>query len=309
VFKLVENRRIYFTISGLAIGLSVVAMIVSWITSGAPFRVGVDFRSGSRFELQFNQSVTEGEIRTVFREMGFANPDVTSLGDPDEMSSWQVRTEFVAPSDSQRLMDLLSARIAPVDAEESSVQSVSPSVGAEVTRAAFFAVGIAAFVILLYIMFSFRQVSNPIRYGACAVVAMLHDLTIVFGFIAIMGLIAAWEVDALFLTAALTVAGFSLQDTIVVFDRIRENSRKRPHEKYELTVNRSVLETLHRSLTTQLSAMFVLAAIVLFGGASIRPFIAVLLLGLLSGTYSSLFNAVPLLVAWEKGEIPFLRAD
>jgi preprotein translocase SecF subunit len=122
-----------------------------------------------------------------------------------------------------------------------------------------------------------------------------------------MGLLFGWEVDALFLTAALTVAGFSLQDTIVVFDRIRENSQKRPNENYERLVNRSVLETIHRSLATQLNAMFVLVAIILFGGDSIRPFIAVLFIGLLSGTYSSIFNAVPLLVAWEKGEIPFLR--
>jgi preprotein translocase SecF subunit len=122
-----------------------------------------------------------------------------------------------------------------------------------------------------------------------------------------MGLIIGWEVDALFLTAALTVAGFSLQDTIVVFDRIRENQKKRPHEDYELLVNRSVLETIHRSLATQLNAMFILVAILFFGGASIRPFIAVLFVGLLSGTYSSIFNAVPLMVSWEKGEIPLLQ--
>jgi preprotein translocase SecF subunit len=170
------------------------------------------------------------------------------------------------------------------------------------------AIAVAAVIVLFYIMFSFRQVPNSIRFGACAVVAMLHDLTIIFGFISVMGILFGWEVDALFLTAALTVAGFSLQDTIVVFDRIRENSQKRPNENYERLVNRSVLETIHRSLATQLNAMFVLVAIILFGGDSIRPFIAVLFVGLLSGTYSSIFNAVPLLVAWEKGEIPFLRA-
>jgi preprotein translocase SecF subunit len=184
---------------------------------------------------------------------------------------------------------------------------VSPAIGGEVTRAALVAVGVAAVIILFYIMFSFRQVANSLRFGACAVIAMLHDLLVIFGFIAIMGLLVGWEVDALFLTAALTVAGFSLQDTIVVFDRIRENSRKRPNEDFELLVNRSIMETIHRSLVTQLNAMFVLVAVLLFGGASIRPFIAVLFVGLLSGTYSSLFNAVPLLVAWEKNEIPLLR--
>ncbi|MCB8968133.1 MAG: protein translocase subunit SecF, partial [Ardenticatenaceae bacterium] len=129
-----------------------------------------------------------------------------------------------------------------------------------------------------------------------------------FGFAAITGMILGWEVDALFLTAVLTVAGFSLQDTIVVFDRIRENIAKRPLERYETVVNRSILEVIHRSLATQLNAMFVMVAILLFGGASIKPFIAVLFVGMLSGTYSSIFTAVPLLVAWEKDEIPLLKS-
>jgi preprotein translocase SecF subunit len=182
-------------------------------------------------------------------------------------------------------------------------------VGAEVQRAAVVAITVAAIVMLVYIMFTFRQVPNSVRYGASAVFAMVHDILVTFGFIAIMGMLYGWEVDALFLTAVLTVTGFSLQDTIVVFDRIRENIRRRPTEDYETIVNRSILETIHRSLATQLNAMFVMVAILLFGGASIKPFIAVLLVGLLSGTYSSIFNAVPLLVAWEKGEIPFLRPN
>ena len=128
---------------------------------------------------------------------------------------------------------------------------------------------------------------------------MFHDLMIIFGFMAIMGLLLGWEVDALFVTAVLTVAGFSLQDTIVVFDRIRENLGKRPQEDYETIVNRSVLETIHRSLATQLAAMFIMVALIFFGGASVQQFISVLFVGLLSGTYSSIFHAVPLLAAWE----------
>jgi preprotein translocase SecF subunit len=155
-------------------------------------------------------------------------------------------------------------------------------------------------IVLGYIMFAFRQMSHPFRYGASAVIAMVHDLIIIFGFISIAGLLFGWEIDALFLTAALTVAGFSLQDTIVVFDRIRENSKRNPREDFDSLVNRSVQETIHRSLVTQLNAMFVLVALLLFGGASIRHFIAVLFVGLLSGTYSSIFNAVPVLAVWER---------
>ncbi|MBN2469731.1 MAG: protein translocase subunit SecF, partial [Anaerolineae bacterium] len=127
------------------------------------------------------------------------------------------------------------------------------------------------------------------------------------GVMSILGLVVGWEVDALFLTAMLTVIGFSVQDSIVVFDRIRENSRRRRGDSYDILVNRSVLETIHRSLATQLNVFFIMAALLLFGGDTIKHFVAILFVGLLSGTYSSIFNAVPLLVAWENGEIPLLR--
>jgi preprotein translocase SecF subunit len=304
MYQFVQRRRFYFTFSAILIGVGIAAMIYTLTTTGSLFRLGVDFRGGTRFEISFEENVDENSVRRVFESNGLVNPDITSLG--ETATTWQVRTEFVSPEQSQAVIDALSAEVAPVDTEGTSVQTVSPAVGAEVTRAAVVAIAIAAVIILFYIMFSFRQVANSVRYGASAVTAMLHDLMIIFGFIAIMGIVAGWEVDALFLTAALTVAGFSLQDTIVVFDRIRENTKRRPHDDFETLVNRSVLETLHRSLATQLNAMFVLVAILLFGGASIKPFIAVLFVGLLSGTYSSIFNAVPILVAWEKGEIPLV---
>jgi preprotein translocase SecF subunit len=304
MFRFVQRRRSYFRFSAVLLLLSVVAMIVSVITTGTPFQLGVDFLSGTRFEIVLLESATEGEIQQIFESYGLATPRVTSLGDPEQQKIWQIRTDFVTPQHAQEIIDAISEQVAPVDGAASFVESVSPAVGSEVTRAAVIAIAVAAIVILLYIIFSFRQVDHPFRFGACAVIAMLHDLVIIFGFISLMGLILDWQVDALFLTAALTVAGFSLQDTIVVFDRIRENRQKRPREKFELAVNRSVLETVHRSLVTQLSAMFVLVALILFGGDSIRAFIAILFVGLLTGTYSSLFIAVPLQVSWEKGETP-----
>jgi preprotein translocase SecF subunit len=267
---------------------------------GTPFPIGVDFQSGTRYEVQFTQPVTEGELRNLFIRSGSSNPSVTSLQGEGLQHAWQIRTEFVPPETSRAILEALENELAPFVPDSTLVQTVSPAVGAEVTRAAFVAIIVAAVIVLLYIMFSFRQVPHPFRYGAAAVTAMLHDIAVTFGFISVTGLLFGWEVDALFLTAVLTVAGFSLQDTIVVFDRIRENIRKRPLEDFELLANRSVLETIHRSLATQLNAMFVMVAILLFGGASIKHFIAVLLVGLLSGTYSSIFNAVPLLVAWEK---------
>jgi preprotein translocase SecF subunit len=175
-----------------------------------------------------------------------------------------------------------------------------PAIGQEVTRAAVIAVIAASLAILAFLMVAFRKVSHPIRYGVSALAAMLHDILGTVGVFSIMSLLFGWEADALFLTAILTVIGFSVQDKIVVFDRIRENSPKYRGEPFAAIANRSLLETLHRSLATQLNALFIMAALLLFGGATIKQFIAVMFYGLVSGTYSSIFNAVPLLVAWEE---------
>ena len=307
LFNLVEKRRIYFIFSGVIIGLGILAMLYSYITTGVVFPLGVDFRGGARFEVQFAEPVTETAVEQVFVDAGISNPSIIALRGENLQNAWQIRTETLTPERAQAIEDALND-LAPLVPGSTQVESVSGTVAGEVTKAAFIAVLVAGVAILVYIMVVFRQVPNPVRYGVCAVAAMGHDLFVIFGVAALTGMFLGWEVDALFLTAVLTVAGFSLQDTIVVFDRIRENINKRPLERYERVVNRSILETVHRSLATQLNAMFIMVAILLFGGASVKPFIAVLFIGLLSGTYSSIFTAVPLLVAWEKNEIPFLKA-
>lgn len=307
LFNLVERRKTYFIFSGTIIGLGILAMVYSFISTGSPFLLGVDFRGGARVEVQFTESVTETAVEEVFIDAGITNPSIIALRGEDLQNAWQIRTETLTPDEAQAIENALN-ELAPLVPNSTQVESVSGTVAGEVTSSAFIAVLVAGAIILVYIMVVFRQVPNPFRYGACAVAAMAHDLFVIFGVAALTGMFLGWEVDALFLTAVLTVAGFSLQDTIVVFDRIRENINKRPLEKYEQVVNRSILETVHRSLATQLNAMFIMVAILLFGGASIKPFIAILFVGLLSGTYSSIFTAVPLLVAWEKNEIPFLKA-
>lgn len=301
----VQKRRYFYIFSGTIIGLGLLAMIYSLITTSQIFPLGVDFLGGTRFEIQFSETVTEEQVRAVFTDDGITNPSITALRGQDLNNAWQIRTEFVDANEAHGLQTALE-NLAPLVPGTFSVTTVSPAVGQEVTRAALAAVVVSGIVVLFYIMFAFRQVPNSFRYGACAVIAMFHDLFVIFGFAAIMGMISGWEVDALFLTGVLTVAGFSLQDTIVVFDRIRENSTRKRYGSFESLVNLSVSETIKRSLITQLSAMFVLLSILLFGGASIKPFIAVLFVGLLSGTYSSIFTAVPLLVSWELGEIPLI---
>jgi len=199
----------------------------------------------------------------------------------------------------QAILTDLEAQVAPVNRDLLTYETVSPIIGGEVTQAAAIAVVVASLIILAFIWWSFRRVPHAFRYGTAAIIAMLHDILIALGFYALMGILQGWEVDALFLTAILTVSGFSVQDTIVVFDRIRENLPRYRGEPFERVVNRSILETIHRSLATQLNAIFVMIAIILFGGETIRPFISTMLVGMLSGTYSSIFIAVPLVVVWE----------
>jgi preprotein translocase SecF subunit len=181
-------------------------------------------------------------------------------------------------------------------------QEVGPSVASDTTRNAVLAVIAASVFILLYIWFAFRKVARPWRYGACAIIALLHDVLVVLGVFSILGKLFQVQVDALFITALLTVVGFSVHDTIVVFDRIRENMQRRTVESFEQVVNASLVQTMARSLNTSLTVLFTLSALTLFGGDSIRTFTLALLIGIFSGTYSSIFNASMLLVMWEKRE-------
>lgn len=301
MFNIVERRRWFYLLSLAVIMPGIVAMIYSTSTFGVPVRLGIDFTGGSLFRLQFSGPTTEEAIRNVFANLGEGNAVIQRIGQPED-NTWQVRAGFMQSDQVNQLKSALSEAIVPLDLARSTFDSVSPSVGGEVTRAALIAVGAAAIVILLFIWFAFRRVPHAARYATCAIIAMLHDILVTMGLMSLAGLILGWEVDALFLTAMLTVIGFSVQDTIVVYDRIRENIPKRRGEPFEMIVNRSLLETLQRSLTTQLNAIFVMVCILLFGGATIKQFIAIMLIGLISGTYSSIFNAVPLVVSWELGE-------
>jgi len=297
MFNLIEKRRLYFMLSAMAIVPGLLAMMYSSLRFGTPVRLSVDFTGGSLLELEFEKPVQPSEIRRVFVEKGYGDTRVqTTAGERTVL----IRSDFLTTEDKAELESELEDAFG--EFEELRFDSVGPAIGGEVTRAATFAVLTASAFILGFILLAFRKVPKAFRYGACAIVAMIHDILVAMGFFSILGLLRGWEVDALFLTAILTVIGFSVQDTIVVFDRIRENIRRRRGEPFKTIINRSILETIHRSLATQLNAIFVMIAILLFGGATVKQFIATLLVGMLSGTYSSIFTAVPLLVVWqEKG--------
>ncbi len=299
MFNIVEKRRWYFVISAVLVALSVAAMVASSVQFGQPMRLGIDFTGGSIFVLKFGQAVGESELRAVFEEYGLESAIVQQLGAPED-HTWQVRTREVTADEVGGLLTALEEGVGEIDRDALTFDTVEPAVGGEVTRAAGLAILVAALIIVAFMWFSFRRVPNAFRYGVCTIVGMSYNLIISFGFYALMGLVAGWEVDALFLTAILTVIGFSVQDVIVVFDRIRENIPRHRTEPFERVVNRSILETIHRSLATQLNAMFVMVAIILFGGQTIKPFISTMLVGMVSETYSAIFIAVPLLVVWEK---------
>lgn len=306
MFSLIQKRRWFFILSALVILPGIAIMIYSLATTGQLFRLSIDFEGGAIYELKFAEAgATESGLRDVFATFGEDTVIIQQLGDPSQ-NRWSVRGSFRDQATVDQIINALGS-LAPVDRESLRIEQVSATVGQEVTQAAFIAVLVVAAVITGFILIAFRRVPNAFRYGVCAVLAMLHDVLVVSAIMSLAGLLFGWEVDALFLTAVLTVVGFSVQDTIVLFDRIRENIPKHLGEPYETIVNRSILETIHRSLATQLNAFFIMAAILIFGGDSIKQFIAILFVGLLAGTYSSIFIAVPLLVSWEKGEIPFIN--
>ncbi len=305
MFRLVEKRKWYFLLSALVIVPGLVAMIYSTITTGLPFKLAIDFTGGSIWELRFDRPVAPADLREIFVNAGLTDTAVTTVGDPQTLL---VRLKPIDEAEKLALTEAIKEKFGS-NVEERQFSTVGPAIGAEVTRAAFVAVAAAALAITGFLVIAFRKVAHPIRYGVVAIIAMLHDILVTVGIFSIFSLLAGWEADALFLTALLTVISFSVQDTIVVFDRIRENVPKYRGESFAQVANRSLAETLHRSLATQLNALFVMAAILLFGGATIKQFIAVMFYGLISGTYSSIFNAVPILVGWEERDLLGLKAQ
>jgi len=297
--NIIKNRYLYFLISLLVIIPGLIFLIINWAQTGKALPLGIDFTGGSLLEVQFAGTRPQtSEIQDAFTKFA---PDATPVIQPLGTDSYAIRSRAIDDAAKGKIVsefETISGGAVTVLA----FSSVSASVGAEVTKAAGIAILLAAAAILAYIWYAFRGVDHAIRYGTAAILAMLHDILVVIGVEAILAYFLGWEADALFLTALLTVIGFSVHDTIVVFDRIRENSHVYRRVDYETLVNHSIVQTLDRSINTQLTVMFTLFALVLFGGDTIRHFVTILLVGIFSGTYSSIFNASPILVVWENKE-------
>jgi preprotein translocase subunit SecF len=294
MIDVIGKRYLFFGISLIFIITGMVLLIVG---GGLPF--SIDFTGGSLLELR----VTDGTLPNSEEVVNFFNDNgVTDLQVKEAKDTLIIQSQYIPEDERASLISELESTFS-LTTEVLTADSVGPAVGKEVARNAAYSVAIAALIVILYITFAFRGITHATRYGICAIIAMLHDVLIVISLSAIGGAFFGWQFDSLTLTALLTVIGFSVQDKIVVFDRIRENSRTFRKISFEQLANHSIVQTLGRSINTQLmTSEFMLLALALIGGVTLREFAIILLVGLLSGTYSSIFIAAPILVIWENKE-------
>lgn len=292
---LATYRKWWYLLSIVVIIPGVISLIVNGLD------LGIDFTGGTIWEIRFDQTITTEQVKTVLSEHGYGDTVIqTSSEGGGNNNVAIIRMEELPSPSAQKteLADALTSEIGPFT--ELQISTVGSSVSGQIARRAILAVAVASIGILLYIAFAFRNTQSPVRYGAAAIIGMLHDVLVVLGVFSILGALFKVQIDALFVTAILTVIGFSVHDTIVVFDRIRENLAKQSDPTFEGIVNYSLAQTIVRSVNTSLTVVFTLLALFLFGGESTRTFVLALLIGVVSGTYSSIFNASQLLVSWEE---------
>lgn len=291
MIDIVGKKIWYFIFSALIIIPGVISLSV-W-----GLNLGIDFTGGTLLEYEFKEEVDKVELQSILENSGI---EVSSIQKTSE-NSYLIRSK---PLEDEQVKEAVSALSEKFEgSSELRRETIGPTIGAELLRKAITALLVAGVAIVLYIAWAFRKVPAPAsswRFGACAIIALLHDVLIVVGVFSILGHFFAVEVDALFVTALLTVIGFSVHDTIVVFDRIRENLTREVSSSFTEVVNHSIIQTLSRSLNTSVTVIFVLLAVLLFGGSSIRWFVVALLIGIIAGTYSSIFNATPILVLWQE---------
>jgi preprotein translocase subunit SecF len=294
---IIGRRNIFFLISLIII----IPGIISMVTRG--FLLGIDFQGGNEFIVQFQQQVTLQAVQTAVN-----HENVNGVVQPAANGTYLIRTSALDPTQSAHFQDDVARAVGvPIDSTRSSQTQVGPTIASEIVFRALLAIVLASSLILLYLAFRFRRVQGGWRsgfqFGGSALLALLHDVFLLTGIFSIMGRVLnlrIGEIDSFFLTAVLTVVGFSVHDTIVVFDRIRENMIVSSRLTFEQVVNLSIMQTAARSIITSFTVVLVLISLLLFGGDTLKGFALALLIGIVSGTYSSIFNASPLLVVWRR---------
>jgi len=290
MIDLVGKRLWFFLISAIVIIPGIISLAVFGI------RPGVDFSSGTAMTLSFDREVELSQLRQELTDLGYDMAVVQPAGEGE----FFVRLPEISTEENTKLKEGLEAGL-DTELTISSLYSVSPTVAEGTVRNTIIAVVVASIGILLYISWAFRKMPKPIRWGTCAVIAVLHDLVVVIVVFSILGWVAGVEIDALFVTGVLAIVGVSVNNTVVVFDRIRENLKRGVSRDFEMTANYGIVESLGRSLNTGMATLFVILALYLLGGTTTHTLVLALLIGIATGIYSSLCIAGQLLVAWEKG--------
>lgn len=289
LLKLVKYRRWWYAFSALIIIPGLISLAVFGL------RLGIDFTGGSLVELQVPSGTQGEQLRDAIG--GQYDPVVQSSG----RDTYQVRLQELSPQQHREALERVKGQVGS-DVTELRFETVGPTISADITRKAILAVGLGSLLIAAYIAYAFRNVPKPAsswRFGITTIFTLLHDILFTLGAFSLLGYFFGTEVDANFVAALLTVIGFSVHDTIVVFDRVRENLIRGEGDTFEDTVNYSLVQTLVRSVNTSMTVLLVLTAMYLFGGTSIKTFVLALLVGVAAGTYSSIFNAAPVLVTWQ----------
>ena len=288
--KLLNYYKYLFALSGIILIFGIGSLAVFGL------RLGIDFKGGTVSELAFKQPVEQAKVEEVLRNQQIPNFQVVTT----DNNGLIIKTGAL---DKEQHKSMLEGLKVAGEFEEKRFDSIGPVVGEDLKRSALYQLVLVSLGIIFYIAYAFRKVSRPItpwQFGIAAIISLLHDLLIVLGIFSILGHYYEIEIDSLFVTAMLTVLGFSVHDTIIVFDRIRENLKVYAGQSIDFIVNHSISQTLVRSLNTSLTVLFVLLAMLLFGGESIRYFVLALFIGIIAGTYSSIFVAAPILVLWQR---------
>jgi preprotein translocase subunit SecF len=288
--NIIGKRFWLFLISGVLI----IAGIISMSTFG--FKSGIEFSSGSMLTVRFETPVDYDQFKQAIVKLGYTDAIIQSTG----TGEFLIRTRELTEDEKTQLEATLTTQFGKLS--ESQFYSVSSLVATETTRNAAMAVAVALVGILLYVTWAFRKMPSPFRFGTCSVIALFHDVLVTAGLFSLFGGILGWEINLMFITGILTIIGYSINNTIVVFDRIRENQIKGISADFETVVNSSVVETMGRSLNTSITVLIVTMALLLFVGSTIQNFAVVLLIGNVVGTFDSIFVAPGLLVVWDRGE-------
>lgn len=290
MFNTLKYYKLWFTVSALILAFGIISLSIYGL------KLSIDFRGGTLTELQFDQPYDMEKVRAVLNSQNIGNYQLQTSGPNDLL----IKTESLSSEQYGAVEQGLRTEVG--EFKELRFDSIGPIVGEELKKNAIYQLLLVSAGIILYIGYAFRKVAKPLtswQFGVTAVIALMHDLLFVLGIFSLLGHYKGIEVDSLFVTAMLTVLGFSVHDTIVVFDRVRENLKVYAGKSTEYVVNHSIAQTIVRSLNTSLSVLFVLLALLLFGGESIRYFVLALFIGIIVGTYSSIFIASPILVLWQ----------